>query len=422
MRIVFEVFSSLWKYVILALVTFLAIFVPLRLVFSLIPEEQFFPFSWVITIVFILDIVINLIKYKFSNNDEIIEVNISLKQYLKSIFILDLIAAMPFTIIFGIPALQLLRLIKLINVGRMMHFWKRREIKYSNSLSVLFFLFWAAIAAHAISCGWLAIRGIAPSINLSSQYVKAIYWCVTTLTTVGYGDVTPVTKVEMIYSIFVMLSGVGLYGYIIGNIAGIITKKDPLKSRYLENMEKLSTMTHLKKIPHDLQQRIRDYYTYIWKKRYGYDESKFVEGLPPNLKNEVVLFLKKEVIEKIPLFRDADIKFIEEIAKHLEPLLLTPDDLLFRKGDEGREMYFVVSGELAVYNNNDPEPFALLTSGDFFGEMSLFKNIPRTATIRANTYCDLYSLKIEAFNSVVARYSEVYKKIEEEIQTRETKA
>ena len=48
--------------------------------------------------------------------------------------------------------------------------------------------------------------------DLSLQYLTAFYWAVTTLTTIGYGDIVPITKSEKIYCIFVMLLGGGFYG------------------------------------------------------------------------------------------------------------------------------------------------------------------------------------------------------------------
>ena len=85
----------------------------------------------------------------------------------------------------------------------------------------------------------------------------------------------------------------------------------------------------------------------------GYDESDFLKGLPQSLQSEVSLHLKKEIIEKIPLFKDADPNFVKEISLHLKPVVLIPGDCVFVEGDVGNEMYFVVKGELEVLNKKE---------------------------------------------------------------------
>lgn len=59
--------------------------------------------------------------------------------------------------------------------------------------------------------------------SLWTRYVFAIYWSITTLTTVGYGDVHPVNENEMLFDIFFMLFNLALTAYIIGNMTNLIT-------------------------------------------------------------------------------------------------------------------------------------------------------------------------------------------------------
>lgn len=64
-----------------------------------------------------------------------------------------------------------------------------------------------------------------PVLDLSSSwniYVIALYWSVTTLTSIGYGDVIPGTMLEYSVATFLMFIGSFLYTYIIGTVAGIV--------------------------------------------------------------------------------------------------------------------------------------------------------------------------------------------------------
>jgi len=64
------------------------------------------------------------------------------------------------------------------------------------------------------------------------RYVSSAYWAVTTLCTVGYGDITAVTLEEKIMAILWMIGGFALYSYTIGNFQSIINEID-LKSYHL---------------------------------------------------------------------------------------------------------------------------------------------------------------------------------------------
>ena len=64
-------------------------------------------------------------------------------------------------------------------------------------------------------------------------YVMAIYWAITTLTTVGYGDLHAVNTREMIFDIFFMLCNLGLTSYLIGNMTNLVVNGASRTSKYV---------------------------------------------------------------------------------------------------------------------------------------------------------------------------------------------
>ncbi|MBX2876797.1 MAG: cyclic nucleotide-binding domain-containing protein, partial [Saprospiraceae bacterium] len=157
---------------------------------------------------------------------------------------------------------------------------------------------------------------------------------------------------------------------------------------------------------------------YKWQKRLGLNEEEFLDTLPLHLKTQVAMQMKTDILEKIPLFQEASDAFIESIALHLQAVVFTPGSYITRAGEIGEEMYFIVYGEVAVLNE-EGEEITSLSDGDFFGEISLFLHRLRTASIVAETYCDMYKLSKTAFDQVITHYPYFATKIEAIARSRE---
>ena len=95
---------------------------------------------------------------------------------------------------------------------------------------------------------------------------------------------------------------------------------------------------------------------------------------------------------------------MRDVALHLIPVVLTPGDYIFREDDDASNMYFVVQGDLIVLKGKDETVISTIQQGDFFGEIALFKNLPRTASVRAVSYCDLYKLSRDRFEIILMNH------------------
>lgn len=325
----------------------------------------------------------------------------------------DFLAMLPLYALTGFVPLLVFRLLKLFRIAFWMSIWRQQHFALWNALRLIYFIYWLSLAVHALTSGWLLLRHAPASVDeAQTMYLHSLYWCISTLTTIGYGDITPQTNGEIIYAMVIMIFGVGMYGYVIANISTIITNLQPSRVRYLETMERLGAFMRYQRLPGELQKRIRDYYTYVWEQRMGYDESSILRDLPPGLHGEVSLFLKRGIIRKVPFFREADDDLVRDIAMQMHPVVYTPGDVIVREGDPGSRMYFISRGRLEV-RSVDGSIHADLRDGEFFGEMALIYHQPRNATVRAASYCDLYFLDQEGFNQVVR----IHPAFEEHIRT-----
>ncbi|GLD48990.1 potassium voltage-gated channel subfamily H member 6-like protein, partial [Lates japonicus] len=251
-------FKAVWDWVILLLVIYTAIFTPYSAAFLLneVEEERRRTCGYtcnplnvvdlVVDVMFIVDILINFRTTYVNHNDEVVSHPGRIAQhYFKGWFLIDIVAAIPFDLLIfrsGSEEPQTTTLIGLLKTARLLRLVRvaRKLDRYSEyGAAVLFLLMCTfALIAHWLACIWYAIgnveRGTAriggmkigwldnladqigkhynesdvtsgPSIK--DKYVTALYFTFSSLTSVGFGNVSPNTNPEKIFSICVMLIG-----------------------------------------------------------------------------------------------------------------------------------------------------------------------------------------------------------------------
>ena len=413
-------YKQAWNVFIFFLTVLAAVEIPLRLVLGYTVSGAWRLLDFAITASFCLDLVLNFLSADTIGGKLVQNPRRIARHYLSGWFIVDFLAAFPFELIFtgpmaaltgGARVLRLFRLFRLTRLARFMQRMAREDIISLPVLRMLFLTFWVLLIAHWTACGWIALGGVPDVTDSLSVYIEALYWSITTITTIGYGDITPDGNAQMVFTMFIQLIGAATYGYVIGNIASLMANIDVSRAQYLEKMEKVSTFMRFRKIPAALQEQIRNYYTYLWESRRGYDESQVLADLPAPLETRVAMYLNRGVIEKVPIFEDANEDLISRICLRLRAEVFTPGDYIFRKGEIGSRMYFISRGSVDVVSENGREIHATLREGNFFGEIALLMSQPRTASIRAMDYCDVYSLDKEQFESIMRDFPDVLQRI-----------
>ena len=272
----------------------------------------------------------------------------SVLRYLKSPGgVIDLVAALPYWVaqIWLLPldlrtALGLIRFLKLARYSPALATLESVIARESRPLrSALFIMFMLILIASTAL--YMVERDIQP--NAFGSIPAAMWWAVVTLTTLGYGDVTPVTALGKVLGGCAAVLGVGMFAL----------PASILATGFAEEM------------------RRRDF-LHTWR-----------------------------MVARVPLFAELDADQIAAIANLLRFIATSQGDVLIRAGELGDRMFFIISGEVTVDLGEGRR--AVLEDGDFFGEIAILHRARRTATITARTRCELLALDLRDFRQLMQR-------------------
>jgi hypothetical protein len=110
-----------------------------------------------------------------------------------------------------------------------------------------------------------------------------------------------------------------------------------------------------------------------------------------------------EVIRSDPLLRLLSLSIVEELAGVLRPVTFGEGEALIREGERGNQYLIVTDGEVEVSQGG--HPIRRLGPGHGVGEISLLRNVPRTATVTALGAVTTYALNCDAFLSAITAHS-----------------
>jgi len=415
--------KEIWDVIIVILTLFIVIELPLRLAYDYGLTNFFLEVT--ITLILFIDFFINFNNRAYSKEIFVKNCKTEAGNYLQKFPIFDLLAAIPFflfSLIFpGIIILKwlsLTRLFKLIRLNTLISNWRNRHVVNPSIIRLCVFFFWILLIAHWIACIWIYIARV-DKLDTVPTYMDSIYWCITTITTVGYGDISPVTDLQKTLTMVAMFLGVAVYGYIIGNVASLLSNIDVAKANFSKQMEDINSVLSYKSVPKKLKQKVQNYYQYVWHNRMALSEHELLSNLPISLKTEISLHMHRSLIEQVPFFRNIGKDFISDIISQFQTRVFLPGDIILKKGDVGNCMYFICKGSIDVFSSDESSVIATLNEGDYFGEIALIKKVVRTRSVIAKDYCYLYALEKNNFDTLLEKYPKFKNDIYETIKKRQ---
>ncbi|XP_036429412.1 potassium voltage-gated channel subfamily H member 5 isoform X2 [Colossoma macropomum] len=443
-------FKTTWDWVILILTFYTAIMVPYNVSFKTKQNNvTWLVLDSVVDVIFLVDIVLNFHTTFVGPGGEVIsDPKLIRMNYLKTWFVIDLLSCLPYDIINAFEnvdegisslfsSLKVVRLLRLGRVARKLDHY----LEYGAAVLVLLVCVFGLVA-HWLACIWYSIGDyevideltntiktdswlyqLATSIgspyryNASgsgqweggpgkdSLYITSLYFTMTSLTTIGFGNIAPTTDGEKIFSVAMMMVGSLLYATIFGNVTTIFQQMYANTNRYHEMLNNVRDFLKLYQVPKGLSERVMDYIVSTWSMTKGIDTEKVLSICPKDMRADICVHLNRKVFNEHPAFRLASDGCLRSLAVEFQTIHSAPGDLIFHAGESVDTLCFVVSGSLEVIQ--DDEVIAILGKGDVFGDV-FWKETTLAhacANVRALTYCDLHIIRREALLKVLDFYT-----------------
>nr|XP_020743286.1 potassium voltage-gated channel subfamily H member 1-like [Odocoileus virginianus texanus] len=203
-----------------------------------------------------------------------------------------------------------------------------------------------------------------PSKN--SVYISSLYFTMTSLTSVGFGNIAPSTDIEKIFAVAIMMIGSLLYATIFGNVTTIFQQMYANTNRYHEMLNSVRDFLKLYQVPKGLSERVMDYIVSTWSMSRGIDTEKVLQICPKDMRADICVHLNRKVFKEHPAFRLASDGCLRALAMEFQTVHCAPGDLIYHAGESVDSLCFVVSGSLEVIQ--DDEVVAIL--GALLGEVN----------------------------------------------------
>ncbi|XP_037727559.1 potassium voltage-gated channel protein eag isoform X9 [Drosophila subpulchrella] len=441
-------FKAIWDWVILCLTFYTAIMVPYNVAFKNKTSEDvsLLVVDSIVDVIFFIDIVLNFHTTFVGPGGEVVsDPKVIRMNYLKSWFIIDLLSCLPYDVFNafdrdedGIGSLfSALKVVRLLRLGRVVRKLDR-YLEYGAAMLILLLCFYMLVA-HWLACIWYSIgrsdadNGIqyswlwklanvtqspysyiwsndtGPELvngpSRKSMYVTALYFTMTCMTSVGFGNVAAETDNEKVFTICMMIIAALLYATIFGHVTTIIQQMTSATAKYHDMLNNVREFMKLHEVPKALSERVMDYVVSTWAMTKGLDTEKVLNYCPKDMKADICVHLNRKVFNEHPAFRLASDGCLRALAMHFMMSHSAPGDLLYHTGESIDSLCFIVTGSLEVIQ--DDEVVAILGKGDVFGDQ-FWKDSAvgqSAANVRALTYCDLHAIKRDKLLEVLDFYS-----------------
>lgn len=462
-------FRKAWDCLMAFLLIYVCLVLPVRLSFSRSPEmfkadrstdfeDQFLMVDIICDTLLLMDIMVNFFSaYEnvagllFSKRKDIA------KQYLRSWFFVDLISVFPINRnIFSLPNIdsenltfnftnyRIWRIVRFIKLIRVFKLYDTIERLFStltlnvDKIKIIKFAAFIILFIHVTGCMWNALAELennhtwldierSDSAPIAEKYVTAIYFGLTTLLTIGYGNIHPYGTTERAATIIWMFFGIIVYTYIFSAMTISFAKLNELKSAEEEKDLFYREWILTFQLPYETLDVIlstvgsENPSQNTHKMEAINHASDVLADLPKGLYIDIYNYIFKEIMEKVDFFRHRPRHFVIKLVPLLKPANFEKGDFIYKEGNPAAEVFFIVKGRVLskCQDKFGQEKIQIFVEGSLFGEVDIFLKRNRTATLRAEDKSELWKINKKEFLKLLDEFPAIKEEVENLVKIKE---
>ncbi|CAN6441923.1 unnamed protein product [Victoria cruziana] len=240
--------------------------------------------------------------------------------------------------------------------------------------------------------------------SLWVRYVTSMYWSITTLTTVGYGDLHPVNEREMIFCIGYMLFNLGLTAYLIGNMTNLVVHGTSRTRKFRDTIQAASSFATRNQLPTRLQDQMLAHLCLKYRTdSEGLQQQETLDSLPKAIRSSIAHYLFYTLVDKVYLFRGVSTDLIFQLVSEMKAEYFPPKEDVILQNEAPTDFYILVTGavDLIMYRNGSEQIVGDARVGDVIGEIGVLCYRPQLFTVRTRRLCQLLRLNRTTFLNIV---------------------
>lgn len=304
--------------------------------------------------------------------------------------------------------------------------WLRDAVcEKASVLHTITFILFVIIATHLMACCWFIVARIE---NLSPEswvgksdllgastgalYLASLQWALSTLATVGYGDISPDTTLERVVACIWVSFCMVMLSLAISSITIYLFHKNSKEVSLMNKLQVITDFATSNNLDKDILLRLREAIRFN-STQTGFslmDKRELFAELPRDLKYEVALSMHNNAVKSIPFFAQQDQVFVSSIVPFLQSTFVSAEGVVYSEREYAEEIYFIAVGRCGMIINGI-HVMKKLQQGAYFGEVEVLWQIQREFTVKALVDATLLTLKKRLLGVIKSDFPKIYEEM-----------
>ncbi|CAD8150118.1 unnamed protein product [Paramecium pentaurelia] len=437
----------LWDFFMLFVLSWQMVFVPLKICFFIQIEDPILNFilNYLPVYVYLMEIVLTFLTGYYEHGVLIIDQKQVAKHYFKKSFFYDLLNVLPLLVSAYYVQSNWLEFSVLVKIKTLKFLSDQLEevfglrTNYQTLIDVLRLMIQFIFLSHLFGCFWHYLGILQGDYGITNtwinalelendswqiRYINSIYWSSITTLTIGYGDITPQSSVEKIFTVGVAVFSSVVFAYTISSIGQIFSQLNENKKNQRYKMNLIQQFIGQRGVNKQLQNKVKKFYEYFIQIDHSQDSEceLLLNQLEPSLKNELKIDIYKKYIMKSKLFKSTfSPEFLDSLCQLVQERQYTPDEQICAADTEVEELCFVLkesgkSHQVSLLKKNHILGERFFITGDRFPYSGKAISAVRVAFIKKNQFLNLLKQYPQEFERFLEAKSKVILKERVKVQ------